>query len=400
MKIGDKVKFLNDVGGGVVAGFQGKNIVLVEDEDGFQIPTAISDVVVEESDDYSTTKVVSKRNEVKSKEVEHDGRSVSSLLREGEDDAEFPDEEDDDPSNGEISYQRQPEERKEGNRLNVILAFVPMDIKNLSNTRFEVYLVNDCNYEIAYVYSSAEGSNWTVRQTGTVEPNTKYFIEEVGFEDLDAMQHLGIQMLAYKKTKPYVMKAPLDVRFRLNPIRFYKFHSFEKTLYFESPVLMFKLVEDDKPMLNSTIDAAELKRQMYSSASEEKAQPSTPSKRDDYVGRYPDNQRKGNKKHSPYYRYRQMDDTVVVDLHANEILETTNGMNNADILNYQLKVFRDTLSEFANDKGKKIVFIHGKGEGVLRRAIINELKFHYKRYAYQDASFQEYGYGATQVTIR
>ena len=38
MKIGDKVRFLSEVGGGRVAGFQGKNIVLVEDEDGFQVP--------------------------------------------------------------------------------------------------------------------------------------------------------------------------------------------------------------------------------------------------------------------------------------------------------------------------------------------------------------------------
>ncbi len=46
------------------------------------------------------------------------------------------------------------------------------------------------------------------------------------------------------------------------------------------------------------------------------------------------------------------------------------------------------------------MFIHGKGEGVLRRAIINELTYKYKSYTYQDASFQEYGYGATMVTIR
>lgn len=397
MKIGDKVKFLNDVGGGIVAGFKGKNIVLVEDSDGFQIPTAISDVVVEESDDYSTTKVVSKKGEKKQQNIATDGRSVSSLLREGQDDIEP--ETDDDPADVEISYRRKPEERKEGNRLNVALAFVPLDIKNLSNTRFEVYLVNDCNYEVAYVYSAAEGNSWTVRQTGTVEPNTKSFIEEVGFDDLDSMQHLCIQFMAYKRSKPYVMKPAVDIRFRLNPIRFYKFHSFENTIYFESPALMFKLMEDDKPMLNSTIDAAELKRQMYASAPTTPSTPAANPKREEPVGRYADNQSKGNKKHSPCYRYRQMDNTIVVDLHAGEILETTSGMNNADILNYQLKVFRDTMAEFANDKGRKIVFIHGKGEGVLRQAIINELRYHYKRSSYQDASFQEYGYGATQVTI-
>ena len=35
MKIGDKVRFLSEVGGGIVKGFQGKEIVLVEDADGF-----------------------------------------------------------------------------------------------------------------------------------------------------------------------------------------------------------------------------------------------------------------------------------------------------------------------------------------------------------------------------
>ncbi len=45
MKKGDKVRFLSEVGGGKVAGFQGKNIVLVEDEDGFEIPMPINEVV-------------------------------------------------------------------------------------------------------------------------------------------------------------------------------------------------------------------------------------------------------------------------------------------------------------------------------------------------------------------
>ena len=47
MKIGDKVRFLSSTGGGVIAGFKGK-IVLVEDEDGFQIPTPANEVVVVE----------------------------------------------------------------------------------------------------------------------------------------------------------------------------------------------------------------------------------------------------------------------------------------------------------------------------------------------------------------
>ena len=45
-------------------------------------------------------------------------------------------------------------------------------------------------------------------------------------------------------------------------------------------------------------------------------------------------------------------------------------------------------------------YCHGKGEGVLRRALINDLSYRHKTYTWQDASFQEYGYGATQVTIK
>lgn len=61
MKIGDKVRFLSETGGGRIAGFKG-NIVLVEDEDGFQIPTPINDIVcVGEKDNYDTQNVIKKR---------------------------------------------------------------------------------------------------------------------------------------------------------------------------------------------------------------------------------------------------------------------------------------------------------------------------------------------------
>lgn len=53
MKIGDKVRFLSEVGGGIVKGFQGKDIVLVEDADGFDIPMPMRECVVIDTDDYN-----------------------------------------------------------------------------------------------------------------------------------------------------------------------------------------------------------------------------------------------------------------------------------------------------------------------------------------------------------
>jgi dsDNA-specific endonuclease/ATPase MutS2 len=91
---------------------------------------------------------------------------------------------------------------------------------------------------------------------------------------------------------------------------------------------------------------------------------------------------------------------LVVDLHIGELLDNTRGMSNAEILNYQIDAFRKVMDANLRNAGKKIVFIHGKGEGVLRQALMKELNYRYKGHDVQDASFREYGYGATQITIR
>ena len=49
MNIGDKVRFLNDIGGGKITAFRAGGIVMVEDEDGFDIPVAQDEIVVVES---------------------------------------------------------------------------------------------------------------------------------------------------------------------------------------------------------------------------------------------------------------------------------------------------------------------------------------------------------------
>ena len=48
---------------------------------------------------------------------------------------------------------------------------------------------------------------------------------------------------------------------------------------------------------------------------------------------------------------------VEVDLHIHELLDDTTGMGNAEMLNYQLDVFRKTLEEYKQKKGQRIVFI-------------------------------------------
>lgn len=91
---------------------------------------------------------------------------------------------------------------------------------------------------------------------------------------------------------------------------------------------------------------------------------------------------------------------IEVDLHINELVDTTAGLSSADMLNLQVDEFRKVMDANLGNKGQKIVFIHGKGDGVLRQALTKELNHRYKgKVEVQDASFREYGFGASQVTI-
>ena len=88
-----------------------------------------------------------------------------------------------------------------------------------------------------------------------------------------------------------------------------------------------------------------------------------------------------------------------VDLHIDSLLDSTKGMNNGDILLYQLDKFNEVMNLYKNKRGTKVVFIHGKGDGILRQAILKELKNRYPKSKSQDASFREYGFGATMIIV-
>ena len=229
MKIGDHVRFLNEIGGGRVAGFQGKNIVLVEDEVGFQVPMLMTEVVVVGDEDYGTVHMV----EVKSQNAK--AKESQTKTSDGEPE----------PEDKPITFKAKPVERKGGDRLSAYLAFVPMDMKELTQTRFESYLINDSNYYMRYVYMTGENNAWTVRAEGELEPNTKEFVEEFGREDLNGLEHCCVQLIAYKREKPFLLKPTVNAQLNVDTVKFYKLHAFRENDFFEQPALIYTLIEND-----------------------------------------------------------------------------------------------------------------------------------------------------------
>lgn len=353
-KVGDRVRFLNSVGGGIIKRIQG-NIAYVDD-DGFETPTLLRECVVVASPEVTEQKVALTQDVVAPKPSPAAAPRTAS------------------PAPSEPA----PEETPEGEKLNVVLAYEPNDIKHLNSSTFDTYLVNDSNYYLYFTYLSRadEADGWTTRYAGVVEPNIQVFLEEITGADLPSMDRIAVQMIAFKSDREFRIKAPVAVETALDTSKFFKLHCFHSNMYFDKEVIAVELVTNDVPRKRMVLDSSQLEKGIKAKKAVDR-----PAKR-------------------PIQKHQsKRPDVIEVDLHINELVDTTAGLSPADILNLQIDEFRKVMDANLKNKGQKIVFIHGKGEGVLRAAIMKELNHRYKGHAVQDASFREFGFGATQVTI-
>ncbi|MEY8019882.1 Smr/MutS family protein [Muriicola sp. SD30] len=87
-----------------------------------------------------------------------------------------------------------------------------------------------------------------------------------------------------------------------------------------------------------------------------------------------------------------------VDLHIHQLVPSTRGMSNYDMLNIQVETAKRQLDFAIKKRIRKVVFIHGVGAGILKE----ELYYLFRRHpniTYYDADYQKYGLGATEVYI-
>ncbi|NLO71066.1 MAG: DUF2027 domain-containing protein [Porphyromonadaceae bacterium] len=356
LKIGETVRFLNSVGGGIIKRIDEKqNLVYVEDEDGFEVPALIREVVVVGPVNETTN---FPRKDFSSKPVENVPQQTEIA-----------------PEPIQVKEEIPIVETADGDTLKVLLAFFPDDIKRLQECGYECYLVNDSNYFLFYNLVIGEDGNRKSVANGMIEPNIQEWISDIRKEQLNDWENVRIQLLPLKKDKVYQEQNVLDFMLKINPVKFYKLHSFVETDYFDDPCMLFDLVEMNEKKQLTEISPEKIKEAMLEKS---------PSKAETKIS----------------FKKPAKQEIIEVDLHINSLLDTTAGMSNADMLNHQMEVFHKTLAENKKRKGQKIVFIHGKGEGVLRKEIEKELKQKYKNYYFQDASFREYGFGATMVTIK
>ena len=87
-----------------------------------------------------------------------------------------------------------------------------------------------------------------------------------------------------------------------------------------------------------------------------------------------------------------------VDLHLHELVEDETRLSDEEKLSYQLAYFERALEAAIRDGKRKLIVIHGVGEGVLREEVRRILQY-YDTVQFHDADPRRYGSGATEVII-
>lgn len=96
------------------------------------------------------------------------------------------------------------------------------------------------------------------------------------------------------------------------------------------------------------------------------------------------------------HQYEQL---IEVDLHLEKLVEFPNKLEDWQKLHTQMQHVKKCLNAAANQKIRKIVFIHGVGTGVLKIELRNYLS-QFDNLIVNDGDYREYGMGATEVIIK
>lgn len=354
-KVGDKVNFISAVGGGKVTKIIDTRMVMVEVEDGFEIPTLITDLVL----DYRSQPQVSHQQKVVDtvqKEIQ-----AKELLEQERADA---------ARKGELRRFAK-EAEKEG----VYLAFIPHEQQWLLTGAMDVVLVNHTPYEMLYTFTIKEEEKFVNVDYGQVDKHEKVMIESISRDDLEYWLN-GIVQAVFTKEESDNVLLPLNAPFSLRPGRFFKEGSYAASGILGEKAVMICLSELIA-LKSADGDFAKIMKEGIGSQAAKK----------ELV-----------KKESPIDKHRTAPGEATVDLHIGELVDNILGLSSHDMFRIQTDYFKKMLDSAITSEYTKVTFIHGVGNGVLKNAIIDELK-NYKNTENRMASIAKFGVGAIDVII-
>jgi len=274
----------------------------------------------------------------------------------------------------EIFYPEVNIEHASGDDINLFLAFAPKG--RPGNSDLNVFIINDSNYNVLYSIINIDdvGKSFS-NSVGVLEANTKEQIESLALNSVNQIPEYLFHLLFYRKGE-FKVKEPVSKSIKINPVRFYKEKAYTENDFFNNDVLMIPVFTESFLLneLNKLSETDIKKVLLEKEKTEIKPEFTSPKEKEKVL--------------------------LEVDLHIHELLDDFRGFSNTEILEVQMNHFKSKLEDAQKAKIKKVVFIHGVGNGTLKLEVRRELEKMSKILTFQDASFKEYGYGATMVTLK
>lgn len=347
-KVGDKVKFLNETGGGVVSRIVSGSLVYVATEDGFELPTSTGDIIRMETE--------TKAEKMFSEDFNVDlNKTIEERSHE--------------PIAGASARVRSGAEESPG----FFLAFIPSDQQWFITGNLEVSLINHTRQDIVYnlLLLDDEGQYFSF-DYGSVEAGSSVEIENIDREGLPGWTDGIVQILVHSEEKAYM---PLQTSFHIKANKFSSEGSYQESGLINKKAIIYRLA-DFKSLKNIPGKHESIQIEEEPVVIEAREQ-----KKETLIG-----------KHAvgPH--------AAVVDLHIGEIVDNIAGLSSHDMFLLQLNYFVKTLESAMLHNFRKVTYIHGIGNGILKNAIVKKLK-EYEGLEDKSASLAEYGQGAIDVLI-
>ena len=229
LQVGDTVRYLNEVGGGVVKRIISNSMVEIVDDSGFEIPVMEHELLC-----------IEKATDIKGVHTEQQisiPKPVETVEIEGNDEPHF------------------------------FIAFT--HVPKQSNL-FDIYIINDCNYHANYVVSYKKVDSVEFVETGLLESNTKVCVNQISYEELSVIQDIHIQLLLYKNTT-FEYKKPIEIIHRLQTVKFYKPGVFVVNDFFEEDAYVIDVYRESKQVNKGELDIINLERLMSEKISADKS---------------------------------------------------------------------------------------------------------------------------------
>ncbi len=353
-KIGDRVNFLDEKGGGIVTRIIDDNIVHVEIEDGFEVPVVVSNLIPASPEAIHGTSPNDHYLHSFNRDSFQENVNITSLNTYAKDL----------PAGG-IYFAISPENQDKPLAGNLIL-----------------YLVNNTDYKVLFCLFNNDSGDFYGVESGYLPANSKIKLDIIDRTKIEPWVNALVQLVFFKDGKTNI-HSPLSKFIDFKPVKIYRQDAFRYNGMLECKALMTQLGLLKDMIVNpnmadtATDDNLNLLREKL--ASERKVKNQEHKKAPSFLD-----------KHNLEYKVAE------VDLHIHKLVDDFTGLEPGDLLGIQMDYFRKCLEQAEREKYLKIIFIHGMGEGTLKNEILKHLQ-KTDGVQYYDASYSRYGRGATEV---